>query len=109
MFLKLTGSPWFCRAMWPVGELANCGQALNLLAAILAFAMLIPVFSAGLLQSLSNDPGKKDTLGYFNLWDHMEEFSRGVVDTRRIVYYLSATAFFLFLTTVMLSTKKENP
>jgi hypothetical protein len=39
----------------------------------------------------------------------MEEFSRGVVDSRRLVYYLSATAFFLFLTTVMLSAKKENP
>jgi ABC-2 type transport system permease protein len=67
------------------------------------------VFSAGLLETLSNDPGKRETFGYFNLWDHMEEFSRGVVDTRRVVYYLSATAFFLFLTTVSLTTKKESP
>jgi len=39
----------------------------------------------------------------------MEEFSRGVVDTRRLAYYVSATAFFLYLTTVTLSAKKEAP
>jgi ABC-2 type transport system permease protein len=92
-----------------IGTFASILTKNQIVAAILAFAMLIPVFSAGLLESLSNDPGKRDTLGYFNLWDHMEEFSRGVVDSRRLVYYLSATAFFLFLTTVMLSAKKENP
>jgi hypothetical protein len=39
----------------------------------------------------------------------MDEFSRGIVDTRHLVYYLSATAFFLFLATVSLSSKKESP
>jgi ABC-2 type transport system permease protein len=48
-------------------------------------------------------------LGYFNLWEHMDEFTKGVVDTRRVVYYLSATAFFLFLTVVSISAKKETP
>jgi ABC-2 type transport system permease protein len=56
-----------------------------------------------------NDPGKRELFGYFNLWDHMEEFAKGVVDTRRLVYYLSATAFFLFLTMVSVSAKKETP
>ena len=92
-----------------IGTFASTLTRNQIVAAILGFAMLIPVFSAGLLESLSNDPGKRETFGYFNLWDHMEEFSRGVVDSRRIVYYLSATAFFLFLTTVMLSAKKETP
>jgi hypothetical protein len=31
------------------------------------------------------------------------------VDTRRIAYYVSATAFFLFLTTISLSAKREAP
>ena len=59
--------------------------------------MLIPIFSAGLLESAVNDPAKRELFAYFNLWDHMDEFARGVVDTRRLVYYLSATVFFLFL------------
>lgn len=92
-----------------IGVFASTLTKNQIVAAILTFAMLIPVFSAGLLETLSSDPGKHETFGYFNLWDHMEEFSRGVVDTRRIVYYLSATAFFLFLTTVSLTAKKESP
>jgi hypothetical protein len=39
----------------------------------------------------------------------MEDFARGVVDTRRVVYYLSATAFFLIVTSVSVSAKKEKP
>jgi ABC-2 type transport system permease protein len=92
-----------------IGIFASTLTKNQIVAAILAFAMLIPVFSAGLLETLSNDPKKTETLGYLNLWDHMEEFSRGVVDTRRIVYYLSATVFFLYLTVVSLSAKKESP
>ena len=92
-----------------IGTFASTLSKNQIVAAILAFAMLIPVFSAGLLESLVNDPRRRESLGYFNLWEHMEEFARGVVDTRRLVYYLSATAFFLFLTTVSLSAKKETP
>jgi ABC-2 type transport system permease protein len=92
-----------------VGTFASILTKNQIVAAILAFGMLIPIFSAGLAQSMVNDPKLRDLLGYFNLWDHMDEFSRGVVDTRRLVYYLSATAFFLFLSVVSLSAKKENP
>jgi len=92
-----------------VGTFASTLTKNQIVAAILTFAMLIPVFSAGLLESMSNAPERRELFNYFNLWDHMEEFSRGVVDTRRLVYYLSATAFFLFLTAVTLSAKKETP
>ena len=80
----------------------------QIVAAILAFAILIPIFSAGLIEGMATDPKFRSALSYFNLWEHMEEFSRGVVDTRRLVYYLSATAFFLFLATVSLAAKKET-
>ena len=35
---------------------------------------------------------------YISLFDHMEDFVRGVVDTRHVVFYVSLTALFLFLT-----------
>jgi ABC-2 type transport system permease protein len=92
-----------------VGTFASVLTKNQIVAAILAFAMLIPIFSAGLLEGMVTDPKLRNLVGYFNLWEHMEEFSRGVVDTRRIVYYLSMTVFFLFLTTVTLSAKKETP
>ncbi len=92
-----------------VGIFASTLTKNQIVAAIFTFAMLIPIFSGGLLESMMNDPAKRDVFAYLNLWDHMDEFSKGVVDTRRLVYYLSATAFFLFLTTVSVSTKKETP
>ena len=92
-----------------VGTFASTLTKNQIVAAIFTFAMLIPIFSAGLLEQMLNDPTAKSLVGYFNLWDHMDEFARGVVDSRRLVYYLSATAFFLFLATVSISAKKENP
>jgi ABC-2 type transport system permease protein len=81
----------------------------QIVAAILAFGMLIPIFSVGLLETILSDPSKRDLLGYFNLWDHMDEFARGIVDSRRIVYYVSATVFFLFCAVGSLTAKKERP
>jgi ABC-2 type transport system permease protein len=92
-----------------VGIFASTLTKNQIVAAIFTFALLIPIFSAGLLENMVNDPAKRDFFAYFNLWDHMDDFARGVVDTRRIVYYVSATIFFLFLTTVSVSAKKETP
>jgi ABC-2 type transport system permease protein len=92
-----------------VGTFASTLTKNQIVAAIFTFAMLIPIFSAGLLEQMMNNPAAKRLVGYFNLWDHMDEFARGVVDSRRLVYYLSATAFFLFLAAVSISAKKETP
>ncbi len=37
---------------------------------------------------------------------HMEDFARGVVDTRAVVFYLSFTAFFLFLTLRVVESRR---
>jgi len=36
----------------------------------------------------------------------MDEFSKVIVDTRRLVYYLSLTGFFLFLSGRALAAKR---
>jgi hypothetical protein len=36
----------------------------------------------------------------------MDEFSKGIVDTRRLVFYLSATLFFLWVASRTLEDKK---
>ena len=91
-----------------IGVFASTLTKNQIVAAILTFAMLIPLFSAGLFQA-GADPSRQTVIDYLNMWDHMDEFARGIVDTRRLVYYLSGMAFFLFLSTVVLSSKKETP
>jgi ABC-2 type transport system permease protein len=91
-----------------IGTFASSLTKNQILAAILTFAILIPVFSVGLFEA-GADPARQSLIGYLNIWDHMDEFARGMVDTRRIVYYLSGTAFFLLLAATILSSKKETP
>jgi gliding motility-associated transport system permease protein len=91
-----------------IGVFASTLTKNQIVAAILTFAMLIPLFSAGLFQA-GADPSRQTLIDYLNMWDHMDEFARGIVDTRRLVYYLSGMAFFLFLSAVVLSSKKETP
>jgi gliding motility-associated transport system permease protein len=89
-----------------IGTFASSLAKNQIISAVIAFVVMVPVFSVGLVASLANDPKWKDALSYFNMWDHMDEFARGVVDTRRLVYYVSVTAFFLYLAIVALKAKK---
>lgn len=92
-----------------VGTFASTLTKNQIVAAILTFALLVPIFSAGLLDYLIRDPKVRESLSYLNMWVHLEEFAKGIVDTRRLVYYVSATAFFLFLATASLAARKETP
>ncbi|HNX51184.1 MAG TPA: ABC transporter permease [Thermoanaerobaculaceae bacterium] len=78
----------------------------QILAAMLAFAVLVVVFSLGLVESVLVDQSLKGALGYMNLWSHMDDFSRGILDTRHLVYSLSLSAFFVFLATKALEASK---
>ena len=89
-----------------IGMMATAFARSQLVAAILTFAVLIPIFTFGLLEMLTNDGGLKTVLGYVNMWQHVEELAKGIVDTRRLVYYASTTVFFLFLATRALSLRK---
>ena len=45
-------------------------------------------------------------LYYFNLFKQMEDFTRGVVDTRTVIFYFSLTFFFLFLTLRVVESRR---
>lgn len=89
-----------------VGMFATSLTKSQLVAAVIAFALLVPIFSFGLLEGLFNDETLRQGLSYLNLWQHMEDFSKGIVDTRRLVYYISGAALFLFLAVRALEAKK---
>jgi ABC-2 type transport system permease protein len=58
------------------------------------------------MENLANGETAKKVFGHLNLWTHMDDFAKGIVDTRRLVYYASSVALFLFLTTRALAAKK---
>jgi ABC-2 type transport system permease protein len=89
-----------------VGLLTSSLVRNQIIAAILAFAILIVLFSLGLVENLATGGALKSALGYMNLWNHMDDFGRGIVDTRHVVYNLSLTGFFVFLATKALEASK---
>jgi ABC-2 type transport system permease protein len=90
-----------------VGVLFSSLTRSQLLAAIMTFVVLVGVFFlVGLLDNLVNGEILKQALGYVNLLGHMEEFHKGIVDTRRLIYYASTICFFLFLASRALEARK---
>jgi ABC-2 type transport system permease protein len=43
-------------------------------------------------------PTMQSVLNYLSITEHLNDFTRGVIDTKHLVYYLSFIAFSLFLT-----------
>lgn len=89
-----------------VGIFASALSRSQMVAALVGFAVLVLLFSAGLVGNLLNAGVLRDALGYLDLWQHMGDFGKGIVDTRPLIYYLSATVLFLFLASRALETRK---
>jgi len=80
-----------------IGVFTSAVTRNQVVAAVFSFALTFLCFLPAFLEFLVNDPKVRDAVGYLNLYQHMDDFSKGIVDSRRLVYYLSVTAFFLFL------------
>lgn len=90
-----------------VGTFTSTLTKNQLIAATLAFAVMVILFSVGLMQQLMvSSSALKSVLGYMNLWTHMDDFARGILDTRHIVYELSVGFMFLYLAAKSLEVKK---
>jgi ABC-2 type transport system permease protein len=78
----------------------------QLLAAMMTAAVLFLLFLVGLFEELINNDAVRKAIGYVSIWKHIDEFASGIVDSRRLVFYLSGTLFFLFLASRALEDKK---
>jgi ABC-2 type transport system permease protein len=89
-----------------VGLLSSSVTKNQIVAALLSFGTNMFLFLIGVFSFVSPELSSDSLMGYLNLWDHMPEFGRGIVDTRRIVYYGSVTLFTLFATTQLLQARR---
>jgi ABC-2 type transport system permease protein len=89
-----------------VGLFASALTRSQLVAVIITVALLLTLFMTGFLGELFRGDAAREAFGYLNLANHMDELARGIVDTRRLVYYLSTTVFFLFLAARALEDRK---
>lgn len=84
-----------------VGCFASALTSNQIVAGVMAFTLclmhfLLGVFSLNLANNLPTEI--MEIVTYIAPHAHFQRFTRGLVDTRPIVYYLSLATFFLFLT-----------
>lgn len=78
----------------------------QIVAAIMCFAVMFVMFFVGLLHPYVQSDAVKEVCTYGSPFIHMLDFSRGAVDTRPIVFYVSGTILVLFFVHQALETRK---
>jgi ABC-2 type transport system permease protein len=91
-----------------LGCFASAISQSQMAAAMISFVFGMSLFSlAYLAQKVSvAAQWQSQILSYFGLFNQMDDFARGVVDTRAVIFYVSATFFFLFLTLRVVESRR---
>jgi gliding motility-associated transport system permease protein len=91
-----------------LGCFASAISQSQMAAAMISLVLGVSLFSLGFLaKSIPvTAQWQSQALSYFSLFDQMNDFARGVVDTRTVIFYVSATFFFLFLTLRVVESRR---
>jgi ABC-2 type transport system permease protein len=91
-----------------IGCLTSVLTRNQIIAVVISFCAITLLFFLGLVQFILLDVSSamRDLLGYFSAIEHMGTFSRGVIDTRPIVLYVSMTVVMLVLTHQAFQSRK---
>lgn len=79
-----------------IGLLCSALTSNQIVSAITSFAVMIILFLGGLVDYLTDEPALQAVCQHISSYQHMLDFSRGLIDSRPIVFYLSGTALLLF-------------
>jgi ABC-2 type transport system permease protein len=104
MFLGifLTGSLFLS-----LGCFASSLSRSQMAAAMISLVLGVSLFAMGFLARIPATTGwQSQVISYFNLFDQMHDFARGVVDTRTVIFYVSTTFVFLFLTLRVVESRR---
>jgi ABC-2 type transport system permease protein len=83
-----------------IGAFASVLTQNQIVAGVITFSAITLFFFCGLLAFFvpNISPAFRDLVSYFSTLEHMGEFSKGIIDSRRIVFYGSSTLVMLMLT-----------
>ena len=87
------------------GLLASSLTSNQIVAAVISFGALLIFWLIG-FSAQSAGPVLGGILSHLSLLEHFETFSKGIIDSRDVIYYLNVTVFCLFLTIRALESNK---
>ena len=91
-----------------LGCLASAVTSSQIVAATISYGLGLGLFLLSLRALIAAPPTgwTVKVFNYISMTEHLRDFARGVMDTRHLVYYLSLTAFFLFLTVKVVESRR---
>jgi len=91
-----------------LGCFASALTRSQVVAAVISLAAGVVLFILAYLTQVAPavEQWQTQVLLYFNLFKQMEDFTRGVVDTRTVIFYVGLTFFFLFLTLRVVESRR---
>jgi ABC-2 type transport system permease protein len=92
-------------AFLSMGVLASSLTSNQIIAAVITFFATGGLFLVGLGEYLW-PTGNTTFLHFMNLWSHMEDWTKGLVDTRHMVYCVSIMIFALFCSVRALESRR---
>lgn len=92
-------------AFMGVGLLASSLTQNQIIAAVITFALLLALWLADAMAGQASG-ALAEVIRYLSVTQHFQDFPRGIVDTKDLVYFLSVIAVSLFLTTLVLQARR---
>lgn len=91
-----------------LGCFASALTRSQIVAAMNAFVIGLGLFLLSYLTFIiPPNPGWQSVvLHHVSMIEHMKDFTRGIVDTRQVVFYVSLTSLFLFLTLKVVESRR---
>jgi ABC-2 type transport system permease protein len=91
-----------------LGCFASAISRSQMAAAMISFVLGVSLFALGYLARLipMTSQWQTQALSSFSLFDQMDDFARGVLDTRTVIFYTGAVFFFLFLTLRVVESRR---
>ena len=89
-----------------VGLLISSLTKNQIVAGMVTFVGLPDAVGDQLDRVVHRPDGRRQILNYLSITDHLDDFTRGVIDTKHLVYYVSFIAFGLFLTARSVDTER---
>lgn len=91
-----------------LGCLSSAITRSQIIAVIISLASVLTLFLVSYASAVDNSKigWRAQLSAHLALTEHMQDFARGVVDSRPVVFYLSLTGFFLFLTLKVVESRR---
>jgi len=84
-------------AFLSIGLLISSTTNNQIVAGIISFVVFLMLWIVGWFAE-SSGPVMGELAKYLSITEHFDDFSKGIIDTKHVIYYLSLITFGLFLT-----------